>query len=178
LLRFSTVARNALMDSTLGSADAFTEGTVKEVLEAAKHAVLRDTEEALAQEHTLRLGAENAARTSQQDRENLIAGLRAKAHSWSLVLGRLIRIVSTSARTALILYGLLLSMPDWYAGNLRITSFLPWIAILAFAGFTSWSLLTGGTVRMMGRALEVRVSDWVELRILGVMGFVGRTGIP
>ena len=56
LLRYSMVARNALMDVTLGNPDAFAEGTVSEVL-------------AVAQAH-LRAEAEEARSHAEKERDN------------------------------------------------------------------------------------------------------------
>jgi hypothetical protein len=65
LLRYSTEARRALTEITLGDADAFSEGTVREVLAVAQRAIrgeaeaaLRSAETKLASERAMRLRAE------------------------------------------------------------------------------------------------------------------------
>lgn len=64
LLRYSSEASNALMDTTLGGGQPFTEGTVAEVLESAKAAARADVEAALEDEKVKRLEAEKAGQVS------------------------------------------------------------------------------------------------------------------
>jgi hypothetical protein len=64
LLRYSPEASNALMTTTLGGSQPFTEGTVAEVLESARAAARAVVEAALVDEKVAKLEVEKAAQVS------------------------------------------------------------------------------------------------------------------
>lgn len=66
LLRHSLQARAALMEITLGEDEAFTAGTVQEILEIAKENLRRDLHEQLQRETSARADAERKAEEARQ----------------------------------------------------------------------------------------------------------------
>jgi hypothetical protein len=66
LLRHSLQARAALMEVTLGEDEAFTDGTVQEILEIAKDNIRRDLREQLQSETSARAEAERQAEDARQ----------------------------------------------------------------------------------------------------------------
>ena len=153
LLRFSNVARNALVDSTLGSPDAFTEGIVPEVLEAAKAYARRETEEKLAVEMARREEAEEKLNKPRQQIQRIAqcAGLTVK---WLGYFGL----------SAICVWGFYETLPDTFPkipGD-WIRSLAP-IAIGVFFIFTIWGITEAGAIRKLSRRLE----GWTSRRFEG-----------
>jgi hypothetical protein len=67
VLRYSSSARMALMDATLGDSEAFAEGTVEEVLAAAQSAIRQDAEAVAAK--SIRQLEEEQARRQEADQK-------------------------------------------------------------------------------------------------------------
>ena len=155
LLRFSTVARNALLDATLGQPDAFTEGTVAEILEVARADARRSTEHALELERNRRDAAEQRAeltsgqlvRIEQVHNERL----RRYARSFAMWIARLIFMLLAVACVVGFLFTLPLSVDD---AKLTVGKTLASVVLLVFIFFGAWSLISGGSVKMLSRLLE------------------------
>jgi len=165
LLRFSTVARNALLDATFGSPDAFTEGTVPEILERARANARQGLEDQLARETQLRGAAEreaqDAARRLTSARDTQAARLDELARKVGQALGLSVY------GLALILFALglwatfpsiLPQLPQTWRTTIRIL-------ISLFAALTLWSIAAGGTIRALARWVEVRSTNFVSRRL-------------
>jgi hypothetical protein len=171
LLRFSTVARNALVDSTLGSPDAFTEGTVPEILDAAKAHVRKEAEERLAQEQNRRQAAEQRTEEIRQAFHATLQSQRQRARDIGLSIGRVTKWVAYVFVSAAVFWGFYETLP---------TSFpqvpMEWVralapgAIVVFFILSTWSVAEGGSVRKISRFVEVWVARKVELLLLRFFG--------
>jgi len=75
LMRYSREAKRALMDETVGQEDAFVEGTVSEVIQRARKAMLAEAEVQLTQQKQLREMAERRALEEQRLREEEVSSV-------------------------------------------------------------------------------------------------------
>lgn len=161
LLRFSTVARAALLDATRGDPDAFATGTVPEILEHARANARRDVEAQLGREHAalgvaeqevLRLREEQARRNaSQLERVNGIGRGIAKLAGW------LVYFAISGSVALLAIYGIapkfLLSFQDGAE--------LAFWGILVLGGIVTVAVVAeGGSVRAVARRIEGAVCSW------------------
>lgn len=167
LLRFSLVARKALMEATLGSPEAFTDGTVAEILEKAQANVRRDAEEKLRKEVDRRLAAEletQKFRLRHEERTRRIDEIAAKigvGAGWA----------SYFVIAALFCVGFYVTLPG-SSPQLGVAARLSaQVTIVLFAAMSSWSALEGGTVRALARRVELAVSQtlrkWLLAWLLG-----------
>ncbi|HUW07774.1 MAG TPA: hypothetical protein VMW01_16120 [Williamwhitmania sp.] len=154
ILRFSMAARNALLESTLATPDAFTEGTVPIILERAHQNItdkmqgkldkaVATTEKAVLDFHTLAM-----SQTSQLS--NLAEGI-----------GKTIRWGSIYILFSLAVIGLLLTLPEIVIG-IDINKFstnkynlIMEAIILAFSILVLFHLLFGKTVWEISINLEI-----------------------
>lgn len=191
LLRLSSVARNALMEATLGEADAFAEGTAAEILARAQAAARAETEAELQREKEARLAAERqaeehlsqaaaqAAEALATEREaRLTAERRLEVHrrqqvdrirSFGVSLGRWIAATAMALMLCLIGFGTFvgLFLPSLPGGWL-----LPlFVAALASAGAAGVaSVAFGANLNALRRSIEVATSDLVERVLKHLLG--------
>ncbi len=90
LLRHSLEAKFALMDLTLGEEEAFTEGTVPEIIEVTKSRIRAGLEAELAEERTLRASAEKSAAQVQVKEQQRIADIRARAERYAATAAKIL----------------------------------------------------------------------------------------
>jgi hypothetical protein len=169
LLRFSLEARNALMDATLGATEAFTEGTVAEVLEKARAAARAEVEGRLAEE----VAAREAAEAEAADvRSQLEARREEQLHRIAAIAER----VGARAGLAAMVVGFILIAVVAYLALLFPD--LPggwWMPIVAAAVvlLTAVSICTlafGTNLRSATRQLEVAVARRTEAVLRRVVG--------
>ena len=171
LLRFSTVARNALVDSTLGSPDAFTEGTVPDILEAAKVHARKETEEKLAVEQKRREAAERMADDTKRAFDAKLQSQRQRARDIGSSVGRGTKWVTYSFVFMIMAWGFYETLPtsvpqvphEWLGA-------LAPAAIAIFFVLGVWSIAEAGSVREISRVVEVWVAQKVELLFLRLLG--------
>lgn len=170
LLRFSLVARNALMDSTLGSPDAFTEGTVEEVLEAARAEARKETEARLAVAIDKQKQAEAAAQLANESMQTLVAYQQERIGRIGSATGRFVRGIVYVVSVLLVITGFYLTLPSLVPEIPPLSKFFPPVALMVFSAFAIYSLITGGTVRGVARAIEMRVAATTIYAILKLLG--------
>jgi len=161
LLRFSTVARNALLDSTLGSPDAFTEGTVPQVLEVALANVRKEIEEKLHEETAIRSTAESEAASL---RDRLAAERRRQIERIEEIsgsIGRCIGIGVYLVLAAVFAFGFYATLPPSFPLIPDIARRYVQGAIVVFGLLTLWSAAGAGSIRAAARRVEVWVSHSV-----------------
>jgi len=170
LLRFSTVARNALVDTTLGRPDAFTQGTVPEILEAARAEARRDTEQALSVEEQRRTHAEAKAQAAENaliaKQKNLEDRIRAIGMSVGIGARRLANFALISIAPVGVYETLPASVPPLPEKFVELLG--PFALTVVFA-LTIWSLYSGGSVRKVGRIIEVWASSTVQRIIFSIL---------
>jgi hypothetical protein len=163
LLRFNLVARNALLETTQGLADAFTEGTIPEVLERVQKNITRDLEGQLqAQTEFGRRANEEFA----QYKENL----RGRAASIARAVGKLTYGFFVGAVTIICCFGLFLTLPSSLTGvdiN-ALTGNIWWmkLAIGIFSAMTMFGLIFGLTFFSVGRKAQNFVARHCERFLL------------
>jgi hypothetical protein len=181
LLRLSAPARGALMDATLGEADAFTEGTVPQILERARAAARADAEVALEAETKARVEAEREAewrvREARAEAQATIASFEAQRRAQE----DRIRTLATSAgrwvaRTVMAAGLLLLTVGTFLGlflprlpGGLLLPFAAAALVLVGVAGLAN--IVCGATLTSVKRMVDVAVSGWIERilkRLLGV----------
>ena len=168
LLRFSTTARNTLMDLTLGDSEVFSEGTVQEVLKAAEAAARAETEAVLSVERLARESAERRAVHAEQLAAEHAASLAAERQAQTAR----VRIVSSRVgRIAALAVGIVGAV--FLSVGIFLTLFFPalpgswWLpATLALLGplflFLVLNVTCGGTLLSVTRHIEMRSAGFVE----------------
>jgi hypothetical protein len=158
ILRFSTVARNALLDATLGSPDAFTEGTVPQILEKARANMRGDMERQLRDEANKRVAIKEKRHA---DRLTLFAEFV------GIGIGRAVYL----AIACIFIVGFYATLPPSLPFVADAARLLIQSAVVIFAGIAAWSALEGGTIRALARRVEVwignRLSNWLVRVVLG-----------
>lgn len=172
LLRLSTPARSALMESTFGDVDAFVEGTIPEILERAQNAAREATEQALLVEKEARseeryqadrnIASERGARIAAEKRyEAHLESQLTRIRGIGTVVGRWI------SRCFIVIVGMLLTV------GVFLSLFLPnfpgglWLPIVVlvtavFVFGTLANLVFGANLVSMSRRLELFVAGLVE----------------
>lgn len=164
LLRFSIGAREALMGMTLGDPNAFTAGSVEEVLERACAEARAETENELYKERAMRKEAERKAAGVSASYKAKDKGQQDRIDSVSRRIGRYVgRCVATLFITVICLGGL---FSIWHPNTGGVG--LVWWRILVAVGLavfllgTILNLVLGETVRSLIRRLELSVSNKVK----------------
>lgn len=163
LLRFNLAARNALLETTHGMADAFTEGTVPEVLERVQKNITMDLEGKLLEQ------TEAGMKTSEEFAE-LKGRLRGRALGISVVIGKLTYGLFVSLVTIICGIGLFLTLPSSLTGidiN-ALSGDVGWMkfAIGFFSLMTMFGLLFGLTFFSVGRKFQNFVARHCERVLL------------
>ena len=160
LLRYSSEARIALLDLTLGDANAFAEGTVEEVLERARITARRDLTLELTSEKAKRLEAERRA-VVLQDRENFSRKIQLDHFAFiGTKIGKAASKLLAVAGVLLILLGIYATFPTPFPSLPDAwTKFLAPAAILIVGVLTFLHLVYGTTLRHLLRRLEMTVSQ-------------------
>jgi hypothetical protein len=173
LLRYSSEARVALMDRTLGDVSAFSGGLVEEVLEVARASARAQVEEAFIAERTRREEAER--RAAEAERET-VGTRRAAQAQREAQLNRINEIATTVGKwtsrvvfyalTLVILAALILTVPRPFPSvpDSFQRAILPLVLLGLFVLLllSMANLVLGTTVQSVSRRLEVRVSHRVE----------------
>jgi hypothetical protein len=156
LLRFSTQARSALMEITFGEVDAFTEGTVAEVLQVARAAARADTELALREETARRAEAEQRAAEAEALFARREEALLLRIRGVSNKAGRGLALSCMWLGIAFLLVATYLTLPTPFP-PLRgsLWKLIAPILLVMLAGASVANLVWGITLRSLGRELEV-----------------------
>lgn len=167
LLRYSIVARRALMDATLGNTEAFTEGTVREVLQRAQANLRKDLQEELRGEVGKRMEAEAEARNFRRMREERASRLGEIAARIGRWCGRAVY----AALALVFAVGFYATLPSSLPQLVDSARYTVQAAIVVSAALAVWSAAEGGTIRSIARQVEVavanRVSRWLQDLFLG-----------
>jgi hypothetical protein len=155
VLRFSTVARNALLDTTLGSPDAFTTGTIPEILEAAKANARRETETQLEQERKNVADAERKATEATAKLEIRTKRFDDRLDEIGYWLGNIVGKCIYAILFCIFFIGFYATLPGitpTVSDNVRIAI---QAAIVIFFLIATWSVAEGGHIRALARKVEV-----------------------
>ena len=163
LLRFSTQARSALMEITFGEVDAFTEGTVTEVLEVARAAARADVEGALREETARRAEAEGRASEVEARTAGRQQALLLRIHGISSRVAGGIAYCCMGLGIAILLAGAYLTLPRSFpALPGRRWELLAPMLLVTLAGAGVVNIVWGITLRSLVRELEVVLTRAIE----------------
>jgi hypothetical protein len=159
-LRFSHEARKALMDRTLGDEDAFTAGTVDEVLEHAKRQFQAEAKAETEEERTRRLAAEADARSSRALAENIVQAHHDEADRQAHLIGALGGGAFAAVVGLAVLVGAIATIPG--APLLEIDTLgwriLVWVCLAAFVLITLYAVeIKHVPVKELQRAIAARI---------------------
>jgi len=170
LLRFSTVARNALLDATLGSPDAFTEGTVPEVLEVARADARKEVESRLKEEMAMRAAAVSE---TQSLHERLASQRRRQDERFNEIASNIGRCAGTGVYLALFMVfaiGFYATMPPSFPQLPDAARSSAQFAIGIFALLALWNVAEAGSIRVIARRVEIWVSRRVVAGLVKIFG--------
>jgi len=159
LLRYSIVARKALMETTLGNPEAFAEGTVAEVLERAQANVRKGVEDQLKGEVEKREAAEAETRNYRARHEERLTRLSSIASA----IGRWCGYGVYLALTSIFVVGFYATLPSSFPQLVDTARYGAQGLIVISAAVAVWSALEGGTIRALSRRVEVGVSERLKL---------------
>jgi hypothetical protein len=184
VLRFSVEARRALMDETLGREEAFTVGTIEDVLRRAHEthqatllAQLRDARAETDSERRAREDAERRASDAHADADRvrteadtaLSQAEVERAASVTRLAQRLARPIARSAMwlgTILVLVVLLLALPEpfpsLFGEKLGVPSVIFGLLILVVTILAALNLSIGVSVRSLAERLEGSLTRKIE----------------
>jgi hypothetical protein len=158
VLRYSLVARKALMEATLGNPEAFTEGTVEEVLERARANIRKGVEDQLKGEVERREVAESETMNYRAWHEERLA----RVTSIASAIGRWCGHTMYLALASIFVVGFYATLPPFFPQLVSEARYGAQILIAVSALVTVWSALEGGSVRALSRRVEVRISERVR----------------
>ena len=163
VLRFSMVARSALVDATLGNPDAFGTGTVLEILEAAKANARRETEDELAREREAREAAERTGTALRGDWHEQRMQQREKVSAAGSVVGKAAGIVVygvfLGAVAILVSYGI---SPEALVTARTLSGAFFWSVLVAGGIVSVASVAEGWSIRAVARKVELSSASWVS----------------
>lgn len=158
VLRFSIVARNTLLDMTLGSPDAFTAGTVPEILETAKANARRDTEIQLEKEKGNVTAAEKKASEAIAELKTFSKRLENRFDEIGYLLGSFCGKFTYLILFSLFFLGFYATLPGFTPTMPDNARRIIQVAIFLFFIIAIWSAAEGGNIRGLARKVEVFVA--------------------
>jgi len=163
LLRFSTVAKTALVETTRGEVGVFTEGTIPEIIELARADARRETEIRLHEEIGKRENAEHEVLSTHQRLLRTNQNIEQRLENVSFVFGKGVKVTTYIFGFSLIPIGMYQahSLPVNDSLKISFPLFLQTTLVIAL-GFALWSQFTGGSVREIGRKIEMRSANWLK----------------
>ena len=171
MLRYSTTARNVLMQITLGVPDAFTEGTAKEVLAKAEAVVRSEAEGALAIEKGKRVEAEHKATGVLVDLESSRKRQRDKIFSYSVRCGYVLAKLPQVAGYIALIAAIYFSLPEPLLIVQETMNKLVPTTLYLLAGVLIFiNQVYGTTLNSLIRRLEVSSAEFVEGVLLRYFG--------
>jgi soluble cytochrome b562 len=162
------------MESTRGDLNAFTEGTIEEVLARAQAETRRETEAQLLAEVEKREAAERRAQSATEDKHESRREVERRLENFSLGFGRVVTWLIYASVLLLVPLGMYqahsLPLPLDSDLKTKAAAILQACIFVAF-GFALYSQFTGGSVREVVRGIEVKSANslrrWLVKHLLG-----------
>jgi hypothetical protein len=168
LLRSSMEARNILMNITFGNEEAFTEGTLEEILEKARAATRAETERELTHEKERRLEAERRAAEAEAAKEASLKSQLERIRIVSEAFGEKISKVLFLILVIAFIIGFYFTLPSPFS-NIFETSFylskdgrLRSAFILFFCIISVLIIIYGSSLKSFSRKIEIRIIQRIE----------------
>jgi hypothetical protein len=163
VLRSSREARVALMDKTFGNEDAFSAGTVDEVLAHSREVIQAEAAAETEAEREGRQGAELGARRERDRRENLEQLQRDKVRSRAKMFGAVLGWSAAVILGPAVVIGAVATVPGvplLEVGNVTARIAL-WVCFVAFFGLTLFAILIKHVpLRAVRRAISEQVAGY------------------
>jgi hypothetical protein len=170
LLRFSTVAKTALVETTGGELSAFTEGTIPEIVERARADARRETEVKLDDERKKRELVEQEVQLINKNLLKKEQDIERRLDDISLWFGKGLKGIYLLLLTLIISFGLYQahSLPISHQLKSEYGTVLTGALWLTFS-YSIWNMYSGGSLRKLGRRIERRTTIWVKGRLTQFM---------
>lgn len=160
LLRYSSVARTALMNATCGDPEVFVEGTIQEVLDKAKATIRADLEADVAAMKLLQSEANQRAEVANKRFETH----RERIRSRSVCIGRYVARFVGVLMVILLFVGLFFTFPG--VSNRFSISLVMFALLILFTGVIFLNLYCGTSVKYFMRKIERWVSEKCQALML------------
>jgi hypothetical protein len=165
-LRSSREAREALMDATFGGEEAFSAGTLDEVIAHAKATIQAEARAETAAERQARVAAEDDARSAREASDRIARAYRSRvavrARRIALVVGWAFAVLFGTA----VVVGALATIPGFPLVDVKSTGWraIIWLCIAAFFCITLYAIVVRhvpvlGIRRAVSSAVERRLRD-------------------
>lgn len=165
LLRYSLEARSALMETTLGDEDTFTQGTIPEILEIVKSEIRAEEIEKLRTEQDRRKDAEARVEKIKQFEATRRRNIRCRAERYSVIIIKVVRPLVILLLFVGAMMALPLDLPPIRSSIVRYL-FTALLFLMAAASFLN--LVWGTTINSFLERARGIIADWLEQRILAL----------
>lgn len=172
-LRYTVEARRALMDKTLGDAEAYTVGSIEEILARARESASREMLEQLRATEARVRAAEK--RGSQAEEAKITAEARAReerrlqVEKVEAVAERIARVASRvlfwGAASLGILAVILGLLPDLFDAAGRLVAVVAGLAVVAYVALGFFSVSIGLSLRSLTDRLETWFARYLKRRL-------------
>lgn len=160
LLRYSSVARTALMDTVCGDPEVFVEGTIKDILEKAKMTIRADLEEEVTDKQQL---LEQANQQVETEKKRLQAQ-RQHIRSCSVRIGKYFSLFVGALMIVMLVFCMVITFPG--IPNHFSKKPVIFIVLVLFSIWMIVSVVYGTSVKSFMRKIERWVSDRCETMML------------
>lgn len=165
LLRNSTAAESALMETTLGQEEGFTQGTVPEILERVRSDIEAEKQAEVNEEKASRAATQSELEAMREEDVRRRVSIERRAQRYASRMVGALKIVLISVLAVATVYSFGWGLPfltvSWLRGVLTG-------ALLILLLFSIASLWNGTTVETFARRLEVWLARWIEQRLLAL----------
>jgi hypothetical protein len=165
LLRNSITAESALMETTMGEAEGFSQGTVPEILERVRSNIEAEKQAEVDTERATREATEDELGATRERDTRRRARIKARAQRYAnkTVLGVKISLIVILALATV--YGFGWGMPFVDIPAERYLAVVPLLILLALSLANFWD---GTTVKDIGRKCEVALEKRIERKLLAL----------
>lgn len=171
LLRYSIEAKNALMDLTLGKVEAFTEGTIEEILNKAREAARAETKDELMREREERskaeIRADSAEATVEAQKKKLLDRILEISEQGGRITSKIFLVFIAIA----FIFGFYLTLPEPFSVLLKSEFYATktwWEELIAPALILIFFIVSvilaifGASFRSVARIFELWISKTIE----------------
>ena len=165
LLRNSIAAESALMETILGEAEDFSQGTVPEILERVRSDIEAKKQAEVDTERATREATEGELGAARERDARRRARIRARAQRYAngTVLGIKISLIVVLALATVYSFGWGLPLVD--IPSEHYLAIVPLLLLLVLSVLNFWN---GTTLRDIGRRCEVALEKWLERKLLAL----------
>lgn len=163
LLRYSHEAKAALMDTTLGVDEAFSQGSIPEILSITRANIQKEKDDEINKQLGLKIQAEEAVLQSNRKEQARLARIKSRSQKYASRLAWLIRLLLL----ALLAIGIISTFP-WDLPAFSEKPFryvIPGLQLLLLV-LSVLNLVFGTMLETYIRSIEVKLSNFIEQNLL------------